>query len=410
MIDWSSLGIAPATFLLPAPQHLNRFWPIIACDQYTSQPDIWQQADKEIGTHPSTLRLIVPEAFLEQTQQLSQQVAQTMQQYLQQNLLQAQPEGFILVERTTQSGARVGLVTVIDLNEYDYHADSQSLIRATEQTVLERIPPRQQVREQAAIELSHVLLLVDDPQDSLLGPLWAARDTLPQLYDLDLLMKGGHLKGWHVGREKEHAHLASTLRELKAGLQKDAPLFAVGDGNHSLAAAKATWEKTRAGLSEEEQRNHPARYAMVELVNLHSPALLFEPIHRVVFGSTLKAVQDILAPLEPYVYGCAGTDITLITDGAELPLRLQNTGGLLVTDAVQRLLDKAGLEMDYVHGVDALQDIVKEHQGVGILMPDFPKDELFPTVQQEGRLPRKTFSMGEANEKRFYLEARRIIP
>lgn len=407
MTDWSGLGIAPATFLLPKGAHLSNTWPIIACDQYTSQPELWQQADHAIGGQPSTLRLIVPEAFLEETPQRSQQVAQAMEDYLHQDILAPVPEGFVLVERTTQSGQRVGLVCTIDLEQYDYQEGSRSLIRATEQTVLERIPPRLQVREQAAIELSHVLLLIDDPQDALLGPLYAQRDSLELLYDIDLLMEGGRIRGWHVPQGPQAARLAQVLGERKRALAPGELLFAVGDGNHSLASAKAAWEKVKASLPLTAQQAHPARYAMVELMNLHSPALLFEPIHRAVFGSSLQAVRDVLAPLQP-MEDAAAPDITLIAEGRDLPLRLPGAEGRLVTAAVQELLDQAKLELDYVHGEDALRGIIAGRQAVGILMPDFHKDLLFPTVQRDGRLPRKTFSMGEANEKRFYLEARKI--
>ncbi len=212
MIDWSSLGIAPAAFLLPRQQDLNRFWPVIACDQYTSQPEVWRAVEEEIGRHPSTLRLIIPEAFLEETEAISQKAEQAMRDYLQEGLLEELPEVFILVERSTQSGRRIGLVTAIDLEQYDYQEGSRSLIRATEQTVLERIPPRLKLRERAALELSHVLLLVDDKEDSLIGPLYNRREALPLLYDLPLLMDGGHIRGWQITGEAEFSHLAKTLR------------------------------------------------------------------------------------------------------------------------------------------------------------------------------------------------------
>ncbi len=407
MTDWRGLGIRPGTFYLPRQEHLNSHWPIIACDQYTSQPDIWKKAEQQVAGRPSTLRLIVPEAFLEDTEAITARVQQDMAAYLVEGVLEQQPEGFVLVERETQSGKRIGLVITIDLDEYDYQAGSTSLIRATEETVLSRIPPRQQVRKHAAVELSHVLLLVDDPQDALLGPLYQARDAMPPLYDIDLLMDGGHVRGWLVARDKEYAHLSRTLERLKAALKPGAPLFAVGDGNHSLAAAKAHWESIRGGLSFKQQETHPARFATVELINLHSEALLFEPIHRVVFDTTQQAVLDVLAPLTPE-RDPDNPDITLVGGGDDLPLRLPGAKGRLVTAAVQQLLDDANVSLDYVHGVAAARDIAVQHQGVGILMPDFQKDLLFPTVQKDGRLPRKTFSMGEANEKRFYLEAKAI--
>ena len=407
MIDWTPLGIRPASYLLPQGDAMSRCWPVVALDQYTSQPEVWLEAEDQIGDKPSTLRLIVPEAFLDQTQARSQAVTEAMGRYLAEGVLGPETQGFILVERSTQSGKRIGLVTAIDLEAYDYHAGSQSLIRATEQTVLERIPARLAVREQAEVELAHVMVLVDDPTDSLLGPLYDRRDRLPLCYDLPLLMQGGHIRGWQVARQEEHQLLADALTALKAKLKDGEMLFAVGDGNHSLAAAKASWDKQKPGLSQAEQANHPARFAMVELVNLHSPALLFEPIHRVVFNISQQALLDCLQPLSPSA-DSQQPDIRLISSEGELALRLSLPPDRLALGAVQQLLDEAGFALDYVHGLEATREIAIRHQGVGILMPDFPKAQLFPTVQRDGRLPRKTFSMGEANEKRFYLEARRI--
>ena len=407
MTGWDKLGIRPGKILLPKGEYLNRLWPVVACDQYTSQPEVWEAVDREIGNIPSTLRLIVPEAFLAETRERSLAAAQAMSEYLKQDLFTALLDSFILVERRTQSGARLGLVALVDLEAYDYRPGSQSLIRATEETVLDRLPPRLQLREQAALELSHVMLLLDDPADSLLGPLYLARQSLPLVYDLPLLMAGGQIRGWRVAPGEASARVAEALGALLDRLSPGAPLFAVGDGNHSLAAAKAFWEAQKAGLTRAEQARHPARFALAELVNLRSPALLFEPIHRMAFGVGQEAVLEVLAPLGP-VHQAEGFDIVLIGDKGDLPLALKNTGGQLITEALQRRLDEAALPLDYVHGEEALRQIAAQRGGTGILMPDFPKDQLFPVVRQYGRLPRKTFSMGEANEKRFYLEARRI--
>ena len=409
MTDWHRLGIRPGEILLPRAQYLNRFWPVVALDQYTSQPEVWLAAEREIGDHPSTLRLIVPEAFLKQTEARSRQVHQTMSSYLERDMFTPLQDSFVLVERQTQSGKRVGLVVMVDLEEDDYQPGSRSLIRATEETVLDRIPPRLAVREQSALELSHVMLLIDDPEDRLLGPLYERRQALPSVYDIALMMQGGHIKGWQVSDSRDQAQLAQTLTELKGQLAPGGLLLAVGDGNHSLAAAKASWEKQKKKLTLHQQQHHPARFALVEMVNLHSPALLFEPIHRMAFGVNRQRLLEVLTPLHPL--GDQKTpDIVLIGGEEDLPLALDPPAGSLVTDAVQKLLDEAGLSLDYVHGTEALREIAAAQGGTGILMPDFPKDRLFPTVQQAGRLPRKTFSMGEANEKRFYLEARRIGP
>lgn len=407
MIDWRPLGIRPASFLLPSGQALSRLWPVIALDQYTSQPEVWREAEKEIGDAPSTLRLIVPEAFLSETEARSQAVAAAMKRYLADKVLAPTEEGFILVERETQSGKRVGMVMTIDLEAYDYHPGGRSLIRATEETVLDRIPPRLKVREQAPIELAHVMLLIDDPKDAVLGPLYQARQDLPLLYDLDLLMRGGHIKGWMIKEEALQARLAESLTRMKAALKDDELLYAVGDGNHSLASAKALWDKIKPGLSEAEKDSHPTRYAMVELVNLHSPALIFEPIHRVIFQQDQQALLRCLAPLKPAKDDKA-PHITLVSKEGKLPLRLSLPESQLVLAAVQPLLDAEKYQIDYVHGEDATKEVALRHQGVGIILPEFQKPQLFPAVQRDGRLPRKTFSMGEANEKRFYLEARYI--
>ena len=405
--DWRGLGVRPADILLPRAPYFSRFWPVVALDQYTSQPKVWKAAEEEIGSHPSTLRLIVPEAFLEEAEERSRDACRKMAEYLEQGLFAPLGDSFVLVERSTQSGRRVGLVLAVDLEDYDYQPGSASLIRATEETVLARIPPRLKLREESLLELSHVLLLIDDPGDSLLGPLYRKRQSLPAVYDTPLLMKGGHIRGWQVADAADQARLMETLRSLKEQLGSNGLLFAVGDGNHSLAAAKAAWEKQKAGLTARQRQEHPMRYALAELVNLHSPALLFEPIHRMAFGTDRQRMLEALSPLEP-VRDEEAPDIVLTGEEGDLPLALRAAKGRLLTQAVQQLLDEAGLPLDYVHGSEALREIAAARGGTGILMPDFPKEQLFPAVRRDGRLPRKTFSMGEANEKRFYLEIRRI--
>ena len=290
MTEWSGLGICPGEILLPGAVHLNSHWPVVALDQYTSQPEVWEEAALEIGEAPSTLNLIIPEAFLHEADRRGRGVQQAMSDYLQRNIFAPISDSFVLVERCTQSGARVGLVLLVDLEAYDYKPEGSSLIRATEQTVLERIPPRLALRERSSIELSHVLLIVDDPLDSVLGPLSAHRQTLTKLYDMPLKMNGGHIKGWQVTAAGEQARLTQAFRALRDKLQPGNPLFLVGDGNHSLAAAKAYWEQQRARLAPQEQAHHPARFALAEMVNLHSPALIFKPIHRMVFGVSRQAV------------------------------------------------------------------------------------------------------------------------
>ena len=408
MTNWRPLGIQPASFLLPRQPTLNPFWPVIACDQYTSPNEVWEELAQKVAGRPSSLQLIIPEAFLDRTEQLEAQALAAMQDYVARDLFEQLPPGFILVERCTQSGCRLGLMMNLDLEQYEYKAGSTSLIRATEQTVLSRIPPRLRLREKALLELSHVLLLADDKEDSLIGPLSGMKDSFRLLYDIELLMGGGRLRGWHIGPGLAQQQLAQALAAKKAALLPHTPLFVVGDGNHSLAAAKASWEHQKAGLSLQERENHPARFASVELVNLHDPALVFEPIHRVVFGASLAQVRSALEALA--LGPCkAAPDIYLLAEGQTQALCLNREAGRLLVEAVQEGLDQVGFALDYVHGEQALKDIVARERAVGILMPAFPKDLLFPTVIKEGRLPRKSFSMGQANEKRFYMEARKII-
>ena len=404
---WQGLGIRPGDLLIPKKAYLSSKWPVVALDQYTSQPEIWKEAEKRIGEHPSTLRLVVPEAYLNEAEERSKKACQVMEDYLKRDLFDRLEDSFVLLERETQSGRRTGLVVCVDLEDYDYLEGSQPLIRATEETVQSRIPPRLKVREQSKLEVSHAMLLADDPEDSLLGPLYQKRETLKKIYDLPLLMKGGQVRGWQVWDEEDKKALAARVQALKDGMQEGGFLFAVGDGNHSLATAKASWEKQKQGLSQDEQERHPARFAMAELVNLHSGALLFEPIHRIAFDTGRQELFDILAPLSPEK-AKDKPDLILLDQDGDLPLKINQAGDELVIAAVQRLLDQAQLKLDYVHGEDALRDIQEKRGGTGILMPGFEKSRLFPTVQRDGKLPRKTFSMGEANEKRFYLEARRI--
>lgn len=404
---WQGLGIGPGDLLIPKQAYLNSFWPVVALDQYTSQPEVWEEAERRIGENPSTLRLVVPEAFLDEADERSEKACQMMEDYLKRDLFDRLEDSFVLLERETQSGKRIGLMVCVDLEDYDYLEGSQPLIRATEETVQSRIPPRLKVREQSKMEVSHVMLLADDPEDSLIGPLYQKRETLKKIYDLPLLMDGGQVKGWQIREEDDKKALAGRVKALKNTIQDGAFLFAVGDGNHSLATAKASWEKQKQGLSPEEQKDHPARFAMAELVNLHSEALLFEPIHRIAFDKSRQELLDILAPLSPEKTE-SKPDLILLDQEGDLPIKIRCDGDELAVAAVQRLLDQAQLKLDYVHGEDALREIRKKQGGTGILMPDFEKSRLFPTVQRDGKLPRKTFSMGEANEKRFYLEARRI--
>lgn len=409
MEKFHGLSIRPGTFYLPAREEDQAAWPIVACDQYTAQKEKWEEADRQVGDRPSALRLIIPECYLDESDERVPVIQRTMRDYLERGVLRPAVHGMVLVERETQSGKRLGLVVTVDLEDYSYAPGSCSPIRPTEGTIVSRIPPRQKVRRGAALELSHVLLLCDDAERTVIEPIYAKRDQLRCVYDTELMLSGGHLRGWAVENEETLHGVAGAVRKLKEKLPKDGILFAVGDGNHSLATAKAHWEEVKQSLSETERADHPARYAMVELNNIYDSALFFEPIHRVLFGVTeeeaLSALSDArLIPDE------AQPDLILVSKAGEKPFRIGQPLHTLPVGTVQKLLDKwDGLDLDYVHGDDAVREIVKKESAVGILLPPMRKEDLFPAVTKNGPLPRKTFSMGEANEKRYYMEARKIV-
>ena len=405
---FQNLCVRPGIFLLPRPEESMEKWAVVACDQYTAQKDKWAEADETVGGSPSALRLIIPEAYLDESETRVPQVQKTMEDYLNAGVLREAVSGMVLIRRTTQSGSRLGLVMTVDLEAYDFSPDSASLIRPTEGTIVSRIPPRQKVRRGAKIELSHVLLLCDDAKRTVIEPLYAKRASFRQLYDTQLMLNGGRAEGWAIEDEETLGQIAVAIAALQAQIPEKGILFAVGDGNHSLATAKAHWLEVKAGLKETERQDHPARFAMVELMNIYDSALFFEPIHRVVFGVTGREVLDALKDADLSQDG-EKPDLVLVCKAGDIPLRIQNPLHALPVGTVQLLLDRQkDWLLDYVHGEEAVRQIVGKQQAVGILLPPMEKASLFPAVTKDGPLPRKTFSMGEANEKRYYMEARRI--
>lgn len=406
MKGFDSLPVRPGRFYLPDEKDIP-LWPIVACDQYSAQKDVWQQAYDAVGDAPSALKLIIPEAYLDESDTRVPAACAQMKQYLADGTLKEAVNGFVLVERATQSGVKTGLVVTVDLEDYSFLPGTKSAIRPTEGTIVERIPPRLKVRQDADLELPHILLLIDDPQDTVIGPIYAARDTLRPVYDTDLLLNGGHIRGWAVEDEARLSGVANALSALRARLNDGGILIAVGDGNHSLATAKAHWENVKATLTEEEQKTHPARFAGAEINNIYSPALIFEPIHRVIFDTDEAAVMAMLqdAGLEK-TEGPA--DVTIVTRDHTAAYRITRPLHTLPIGTVQILLNRVKPKLDYVHGEDAVREIVKKENAVGILVPAMEKSLLFPAVEKNGPLPRKTFSMGEANEKRYYMEAGKI--
>lgn len=417
---WNQLGFGPADILLPRGVVDLERWSVVACDQYTSQPDYWDRVERRVGEHPSALRLILPEQKLEDghTREHIAAINSAMEDYLARNLFRELPESLIYVERRLSSGAlRRGIVGQIDLEDYDYHPGAHSLIRATERTVLERIPPRVEVRRDAALELPHVMLLMDDPSCEVIEHYTAETAEMELLYDFDLMEQGGHITGYRLN-EGQMAELAGALSALADPADfarryqvEGAPplLFAVGDGNHSLAAAKANYEEKKGTPAET-----LARYALVELVNLHNESLEFEPIHRVCFGVDPETLLEGLLQAYPGAHTGEGEGqrFVMTAQGKHTTITVPRSDSYLPVGTLQNFLDRylptAGGTVDYIHGADVVEQLAAQAGNVGFLLPPMGKEALFPTVIRDGVLPRKTFSMGEAQDKRFYLEARRI--
>ena len=406
---FDGLPVKTGAFWLPDEKN-SAVWPVVACDQYTAEKEVWQQAYETVGEQPSSLKLILPEAYLDESDSRIPVIRAEMEKYLSDGTLSERVNGAVLCERTVSGKTRTGLMLTLDLEAYSYEKNTFPLIRPTEGTVTERIPPRLKVREGAPLELSHILILIDDPGDTVMGPLKAKKDSLRLLYSQQLMLNGGRITGRAVEDEESLAELSAAFRALKEKLPENGILLAVGDGNHSLATAKAHWEKIKAGLTKEEQQNHPARFASAEITNIWDDALVFEPIHRVVFGAGKNEVLRILCEALPErVTDADASDLTLCDEGADERYVFRRPLHTLPVGTVQLLLDRAGAKLDYIHGENAVRETVKKQENAcGILLSAMPKQQLFPSVSRDGPLPRKTFSMGEANEKRYYMEARKI--
>lgn len=411
--------IAPAEILLPGENIDMKKWPALACDQFTSQPEYWQAAERFVGSEPSALRLVLPEVYLEEpgVEKRIETIHAEMDQALG-SVLSRAVHGFVYTERYTESGVRPGLVCALDLDAYSYEPGAEPLIRPTEGTVTSRIPPRLAVRRGAALELPHILMLLDDPTDTVLGPIVAAKEHLPKLYDTELMLGGGNVAGWAVEDRTLVDGVIAAIDRFAAtpGPGGRAPIaIAAGDGNHSLATAKAYWEELKATLSPEEAANHPARYALAELENIHSPAILIEPIHRVVFGIEKAAFTAALKEYFGETLGSEGEQhFTVIGRGPteDEQFALREPKEPLCAGSIEAFLgaflpSHPECRVDYIHGEEAVRALCAEG-AAGILLPPFEKDDLFKGVYLGGVLPRKTFSMGHAEEKRYYLECRRI--
>ena len=442
------IGVTVPELYLPGDGVDYRKWAVVACDQYSSEREYWEDVEREVDGAPSTLRLIFPECYLEDGDKELRIAAiqKTMQDYIEKGILVSKGQGFMLVERTTpfEEKPRLGLVVAVDLERYQYGKDSKSLIRPTEGTIVERLPPRMAIRRGATLELPHIMILIDDPSRTVIEPLYRRRQYFERVYDFDLLKNSGHVRGWFIQEESEFERVAEALERLgdpeafraKYGTD-DVLLFAVGDGNHSLATAKAIWEETKA-LYEGKPggdailASHPARYALVELVNLYDEGLPFHPIHRVLFNID---AQDFLGALAE-----AGAEIQYVPDaaqafpmvdvaGAVVPnmhrfaFVTENRAGTITFSEAKARLAVATIQehidnyrknhpevgIDYIHGTASTEALGRKKGNLGLYLPPVDKGSFFSVVIHDGAMPRKTFSMGEAPEKRFYIEARKIV-
>ena len=407
----------PADILMPKTDHMEK-WAVIACDQFTSDQAYWDRVRKNAEGAVSTINLILPEAELgtEKEAEHTAEINATMKKYMEDGVFTVYPNSFVYVERTLENGSiREGLVGMVDLDAYDYTPGATSAIRATERTVPERIPPRQRVRRDAPIELPHVLMLCDDHDKKLIEPIAAKKDSLKKLYDFDLMEDGGHITGWLVeGKDVDEFNKAlteytATVGEKYTGLKGTPMVFAVGDGNHSLATAKSCYEELKKNHPGEDLSNHPARYALVELENIHDPAQVFEPIHRVVTGCDPKALRKAL---ESQACAEGGFPVTWYAGEESGTVLLDRSLSELAVGVLQGFLDSYLAdhpgEVDYIHDDDALIALAKQPHAIGFLLPAMEKSQLFRGVIADGILPRKTFSMGHSREKRYYLEGRKI--
>lgn len=430
--------IKTSNILLPAKDINLEKWAVIACDQYTSQPEYWQEVFEIVKDTPSTYHITLPEIYLEDEDMLDKTkiIHQNMENYIKTNILTSLPEGIVLVNRHSgKNHTRRGIILEIDLECYDFDACSSSQIRPTEKTIVERIPPRLIIRKDACLETPHVMILIDDPKREIIEPLFENTDNC--IYDFDLMQNGGHISGYFIEKGEKTDEIFAKLNSLsnektfceKYNLEyKKYPVlpFAVGDGNHSLATAKSHWLDIKKNLSKEEQLTHSARFCLVEIVNIHEESLIIEPIHRVLFNVDINRFLDYSNTFFEK-NGCSlqvlsnkplQTDnmhiFPIITGNLTQYLAISNPKWAIPIASLQNLLDdfmsiEKNCKLDYIHGENVVNDLAKEEKTIGFILPDIEKCDIFKGVILDGVLPRKTFSMGEAHEKRYYIESRKII-
>lgn len=417
----NSTAFHSADILIPNDSIDMHKWSVIACDQYTSEPEYWDAVAAETAGSRSSLNLILPEIYLEDNDVSSRidSIHAAMDKYISDGVFNEYKDAMIYIERVQSNGiVRKGIIGAIDLEQYDFTKGSTSQVRATEATVVERIPPRLKVRQGAPLELPHIMILIDDPEDTVIGQLEPSK--LKKLYSAELMQNGGSISGYLIDKDTQEK-LDSALSALadpeafnkKYGLENcPVLLYAMGDGNHSLATAKEYYEQLKKSDPSRDFSNHPARYALAEIVDLHSDALKFEAIHRLVYNvdcdKLLSEMKTALAlsdtPSEQWFTCC--------TADSENKYFICNTSSNLSVGSLQNFLDlyikENGGKIDYIHGIENVKALAAKHNGLAFILPDMDKSQLFPTVIKDGALPRKTFSMGHADDKRFYIEARRI--
>ncbi|MCL2631013.1 MAG: DUF1015 domain-containing protein [Firmicutes bacterium] len=384
-------------------------WATVACDQFCAEPAYWNELENFVGDSPSTLRLTLAEIYLEQNQkERIESIQKHMKTYVESGLF-SEYEGFILVERRVGNDIRVGLIISFDLDAYDWRRLPVP-IRATEETIIDRLPPRVEIRRGAPIELPHVLLLADDCKKEIIEPIYEKRNTLEKLYDFELSMHGGRITAYKVDNSEALIEKFSALLNPKTQIEKYGQnigiLLAVGDGNHSVASAKVLWEETKKSLTDAERANHPARFFLAEVVNLYGGGMEFEPIHRVVFGADEKFIEGLKGRLS------GKGKVKLLTKSGTIYMDAPERQSESIR-AIQEYIEEAvkenkSLKIEYVHNECRLQDVLTEFGGVGIVMPKFPNSDLFNFVVNVGNLPKKAFSIGEPEHKRYYIEAKRI--
>ncbi|MDC7246288.1 MAG: DUF1015 domain-containing protein [Sphaerochaetaceae bacterium] len=429
-------GICPPDILIPSSKVDLTRWAVVACDQFTSELDYWKAVNEYVGDAPSTLHMIYPEVYLEEKdpQVRIRSINRAMASYLEQNIFDEYPQTFFLVHRqTSQNVSRWGLMAALDLEQYDWSKGSRTIVRATEGTIESRIPPRKQIRKDAPLELPHIMVLISDEKKKIIEPFIQRKDELKKVYDTELMQNGGHLTSYAIRGEADFTAIADGFRDLFDSADPENPLiYAMGDGNHSLATAKACWDDIKKDLPEDLRATHPARYALVEIENIFDPGLVFEPIHRVLFNTpkdlffetlskycdefSFESTEGLSDLMEKIADSRDGIRFGYNDKDGYYLITVENGASAIAAGVLQYVIDDLlskddeNLSVDYIHGEEVTRELGAQNGNIGLFLPAVDKSTFFETIIKDGALPRKTFSMGEANEKRYYMEARRIKP